>query len=180
MEEKNVYDLIIIGGGPAGVTAGIYASRSNLKVAIIEEIAVGGQVNSTQEVDNYPGFAKISSMDLCQKFNEHAAQEEGREGNTKHRQYGSGIVQLAVLIASAFYPQRNGDKQFQDQRHEGKNEGNAHIFENNVRNGLFLHEGFSEVTAKELREPAPIAFQHCAVHAARLFEFCFYFGYVPA
>lgn len=119
MEEKNIYDLIIIGGGPAGVTAGIYASRSNLKVAIIEEIAVGGQVNSTQEVDNYPGLGKISSMELCQKFNEHAEElnvefvydevvacELAGEEKVVKTAYSGDYFAKTVIIASGARPRR--------------------------------------------------------------------------
>lgn len=59
MEEK-IYDIIIIGGGPAGLTAGLYGSRSKLEVLVIEKEAYGGQISTTSEVDNYPG-----SMDNC-------------------------------------------------------------------------------------------------------------------
>lgn len=69
---NEVFDIVVIGGGPAGITAGIYATRSNLKTVILEGMAVGGQINSTQTVDNFPGLGEISSLDLCQKFNEHA------------------------------------------------------------------------------------------------------------
>lgn len=50
------FDVIIIGGGPAGLTAGIYAGRANLKTLILEGSGVGGQVNYTTDIDNYPGF----------------------------------------------------------------------------------------------------------------------------
>jgi len=66
------YDTIIIGGGPAGITAGIYATRSGLKTLIIESMVVGGQSALTYEIDNYPGFTKISGMELGSKFAEHA------------------------------------------------------------------------------------------------------------
>lgn len=53
-----MYDLIIIGGGPAGLTAGIYALRSRLKTLLLEKMIPGGQVLTTYEVENYPGFSK--------------------------------------------------------------------------------------------------------------------------
>ncbi len=67
------YDLIIIGGGPAGLTAGLYASRARLNVLLLEKITPGGQVMITDWVENYPGFPEgISGMDLSEKFTEHA------------------------------------------------------------------------------------------------------------
>ena len=50
------YQLIILGGGPAGLTAGLYAARDRLKVLLVEKGAVGGQVLVTDWIDNYPGF----------------------------------------------------------------------------------------------------------------------------
>jgi len=69
------YDLIIIGGGPAGLTAGIYAARARLNVVLIEKTAPGGQVLVTDMVENYPGFpGGISGMDLVAKMTEQADQ----------------------------------------------------------------------------------------------------------
>lgn len=68
-----VYDLVIIGAGPAGLSAGIYAKRAMLKTIIIEKAHLsGGQVINTYEVDNYLGFPKIDGYELSQKFREHA------------------------------------------------------------------------------------------------------------
>ena len=66
------YDLIIVGAGPAGVTAGIYATRFNLKVLIVEKMNTGGQVNLTSKIDNYPAFSEIEGFELAQKLHEHA------------------------------------------------------------------------------------------------------------
>lgn len=62
------FDLVIIGAGPAGIAAAIYATRGNLNVAIIEKEMPGGQVNKTSVVENYPGYTKISGPELVEKF----------------------------------------------------------------------------------------------------------------
>ena len=71
MNESNLYDLIIIGGGPAGITAGIYAGRQKLKTLLICK-EFGGQVaKKAIDIENYPGFEKISGIELIQKFKNH-------------------------------------------------------------------------------------------------------------
>lgn len=73
MNESDIYDLIIIGGGPGGLSAGIYAMRAALKTVLIEKTLPGGQLLLTEEVENYPGYAHISGAELSMKFSEHAA-----------------------------------------------------------------------------------------------------------
>lgn len=71
--EKSHYELIILGGGPAGLTAGLYASRARIDHVLIEKGAPGGQVLTTDWVDNYPGFPDgISGFDLMEKMTAHA------------------------------------------------------------------------------------------------------------
>lgn len=60
-----MYDIIIIGCGPAGMTAGIYAARANRKVLIIEKETIGGQISSSPLVENYPGYKEISGSELA-------------------------------------------------------------------------------------------------------------------
>ena len=70
---EHIYDLIIIGSGPAGLSAAIYAQRARLDALVIEkEMMSGGQVLTTYEVDNYPGLPGINGFDLGMKFREHA------------------------------------------------------------------------------------------------------------
>jgi thioredoxin reductase (NADPH) len=67
------YQLIIVGGGPAGLTAGLYAARGRLKTLLIEKGVTGGQVLVTDWVDNYPGFVEgLSGVDLIDKMTAHA------------------------------------------------------------------------------------------------------------
>lgn len=71
--EKSHYELVILGGGPAGLTAGLYASRARIDHVLIEKGAPGGQVLTTDWVDNYPGFPDgISGFDLMEKMTAHA------------------------------------------------------------------------------------------------------------
>ena len=65
MESNNHYDAIIIGAGPAGLTAGIYLSRARLKTLILDEGTVGGQMVLTHEIANYPGVESISGYQLA-------------------------------------------------------------------------------------------------------------------
>jgi len=62
---KRKFDLIIVGGGPAGLTAALYAKRAKLNTLVVEKMILGGMVSTTYRIDNYPGFPKgISGMDL--------------------------------------------------------------------------------------------------------------------
>jgi thioredoxin reductase (NADPH) len=70
--DDSVYDLIILGGGPAGLTAGLYAMRAVLKTILVERATPGGQVAITKGVENYPGFDEISGLDLSDRLLQHA------------------------------------------------------------------------------------------------------------
>jgi thioredoxin reductase len=69
--KENAYDLIIIGGGPAGITAGIYATRQNLKTLLITKTFGGQMARKAVKIENYPGFEEISAKDLIEKFVNH-------------------------------------------------------------------------------------------------------------
>ncbi len=66
------YDVVIIGAGPAGLTAGLFAVRAGMKVLCLEQLSVGGQASLSANIENYPGFDSISGFDLTQKMEEHA------------------------------------------------------------------------------------------------------------
>ena len=63
-----MYDVIIIGSGPAGLTSAIYLLRANRRVLILEKESIGGQIISSSKVSNYPGFGEISGMELMDNF----------------------------------------------------------------------------------------------------------------
>lgn len=67
-----IYDCIIIGGGPAGLSAALYASRAGLTTLLLEKLMPGGQAATTAHVENYPGIAKINGADLCTAMFEQA------------------------------------------------------------------------------------------------------------
>ena len=67
-----MYDVIIVGAGPAGITAGIYAKRANLKTIIFEKETIGGQISSSPLVENFPGFHSISGANIANNLYEQA------------------------------------------------------------------------------------------------------------
>ncbi|WP_345242451.1 thioredoxin-disulfide reductase [Pontibacillus salipaludis] len=72
MSEEMIYDVIIAGAGPAGMTAAVYTSRANLNTLMIERGIPGGQMANTEEVENYPGYEHILGPDLSNKMFDHA------------------------------------------------------------------------------------------------------------
>jgi len=119
MSETQLYDLIIIGGGPGGLSAGIYAKRAALHTVLIEKLTPGGQVALSDEVENYPGFEKISGIELSQKFkahaesyeleirsNEVAAVEPGLEFHQVRLDTGDVLAAHAVILATGGSPRK--------------------------------------------------------------------------
>ncbi len=112
-EEPGVYDLIVIGGGPAGLTAALYASRAGLSTLLLEKLAVGGQIFLTYEVENYPGIEKITGPELVKSMENQALafgtvikSEEvlsvgNKEGGVREIKTASGAVfrSYAVILA---------------------------------------------------------------------------------
>lgn len=72
MTTEKIYDVIIIGAGPAGMTAAVYTSRGNLSTLMLERGIPGGQMANTEEIENYPGFEHILGPDLSTKMFDHA------------------------------------------------------------------------------------------------------------
>ncbi len=70
----NIYDVLIVGAGPAGLTAGIYAARARMKTLTLEKMMVGGQAATTETIENYPGFPEgIGGLELTDRMREQAA-----------------------------------------------------------------------------------------------------------
>lgn len=115
-----MYDLVIIGGGPAGLTAGIYAQRARLKTVLLEREFVGGQIAVSDVIENYPGFPSISGAGLMEKFEEHAkglgleikfaeVQTITDDGKMKVLRTSEGEIRTkAVIVATGAKPRRLG------------------------------------------------------------------------
>ncbi len=115
------YDVVIIGGGPAGLTAAIYTGRANLRTLILEKGQPGGQIAQTEEVENYPGFADpISGMELsarmvaqAEKFGAVLEMDEvegvsHQGGRFAVRGYEASYEAHALIIATGANPKRLG------------------------------------------------------------------------
>ncbi|MCR5847489.1 MAG: thioredoxin-disulfide reductase [Lachnospiraceae bacterium] len=108
-----MYDLIIIGAGPAGMAAAIYAKRARLNAVVVEKEGYGGQMSLTYEIDNYPGIPGVSGMELANKMKEHAMSlgaeiiydeiksiNRTEEGFVIHYETGGVAESKGIVIAS--------------------------------------------------------------------------------
>jgi len=98
-----MYDLVIIGGGPAGYTAGMYASRARLKVLLLSSIFIQSQTTTTAEVENYPGFPdSIGGFELLERMKQHAVKfglevlDEQAESIDQEMQDGKQIWKIKI------------------------------------------------------------------------------------
>ncbi|UCF89947.1 MAG: thioredoxin-disulfide reductase [Desulfobacterales bacterium] len=119
MAVTELYDLIIIGAGPGGLTAGIYAMRAALKTALIEMGAPGGQVNNSDSVENWPGEEHISGSELAEKLARHAQSygleiisqevvglEPALEHHTVRLANGDSLHAHAIILATGGSPRK--------------------------------------------------------------------------
>lgn len=107
---ENIYDVVIIGSGPAGLTSAIYAYRGNLKTLVLSGNELGGKLTKTYKVENYPGFKEIMGADLANDFIEHVKNFniEIKEGLVKEIKDNNQIVlsndeiinTKAIIVAS--------------------------------------------------------------------------------
>lgn len=91
----DVYDVVIVGGGPGGLTAGLYCSRSHLKTVLLEKALPGGEILNTGVIEDYPGFDVIDARELAKRMENHA------------RKFGVEIRQLEVTQI-----RKAGERQF--------------------------------------------------------------------
>jgi thioredoxin reductase (NADPH) len=119
MANREYYDVIIIGGGPAGLSAAIYALRASMRTVLIEKASPGGQITLTDEVENYPGFKSINGYDLSEKFLSHAKSynlevllqeaavlEPGLDWHTVQLDGDEQLKSHAVILASGGLPRK--------------------------------------------------------------------------
>jgi thioredoxin reductase (NADPH) len=122
-KKREEYDVVIIGGGAAGLTAGIYAGRARLKTLIIEKALVGGLATYTNEIENYPGFAEgDTGLGLMEHFKKHAEKFGAKfkltdvkkvdfTGETKIVETFRNIYEAkSVIVASGGRPRTTGAK----------------------------------------------------------------------
>jgi thioredoxin reductase (NADPH) len=88
MPTEKIYDVIIVGGGPAGLAAGLYCERAAMKTVLLEKGLLGGQIAISKEVENYPGLQGITGFDLAEKLIHHA------------QSFGLSVIQQEVSSVS--------------------------------------------------------------------------------
>ncbi|MDP2646055.1 MAG: thioredoxin-disulfide reductase [Desulfobacterales bacterium] len=119
MTQDEIYDLVIIGAGPGGLSAGIYAKRAVLHTVLIEKAVAGGQVVLSDEVENYPGLERVNGAGLMQQFADHArsygleltheeavAVEPGLKHHTVRLADGRRLQTHAVILGTGGSPRK--------------------------------------------------------------------------
>lgn len=132
MNEQSSYDVAIIGGGPAGYTAGIYAARASLNTAVFEQGMPGGQIATSDTIDNYPAFPSISGAELGMKMQDHSEQAGAQTiyemvNNVHIDETGEFDVETvsatyharSLIVATGARPRRAGFKGENDYRGRG-------------------------------------------------------------
>jgi thioredoxin reductase (NADPH) len=119
---EKTYDAVIVGAGPAGLTAAIYAVRANLRVLLLDRLAPGGNIINTNEVENYPGAGRLSGADLAIKMFEHTQKlgvefdyrtvtkvNDGGEWKTVHCEEDDAVFKTrTVILATGTVARRLG------------------------------------------------------------------------
>lgn len=119
---QDVYDVVIVGAGPAGMTAAIYAIRANMQVLLLDRLSPGGQMINTNEIENYTGAGKLSGAELAVKMFEHTQElgvafdyktvldvrDEGGLKTVVCEEDGAAYAARAVILATGTVPRRLG------------------------------------------------------------------------
>ena len=103
---EKIYDVIIIGSGPAGMTAALYASRSNLSTLMLERGVPGGQMINTAEIENYPGFLSILGPELSDKMFEGAKQFGAEYAYGDVKEVIDGVAYKTIIAGNKEYRTR--------------------------------------------------------------------------
>ena len=110
--QERIYDMLIIGGGPGGYTAALYAARAGLDVLVLEKLSAGGQMAQTHQIDNYPGFPEgIDGFDLAERMQQQAERFGAKtkyaevlklelDGEIKSVQTNEDIYQARTVVIS--------------------------------------------------------------------------------
>ncbi|MDQ0269034.1 thioredoxin-disulfide reductase [Cytobacillus purgationiresistens] len=106
MTEEKIYDVIIAGAGPAGMTAAVYTSRANLSTLMLERGVPGGQMANTEEVENYPGFEHILGPELSTKMFDHAKKFGAEYAYGDIKEVIDGVEYKTVIAGSKEYKAR--------------------------------------------------------------------------
>lgn len=130
INQDNLYDVVVIGGGPAGLTAALYLARARYRVLVLEKEQFGGQITITHEVVNYPGLGKISGKELTETMRRQAeafgaeflmaeAESLKTDGDVKTVNTSRGDFQcLGILLATGAHPRSVGFKG--EEEHKGR------------------------------------------------------------
>ena len=101
---KHIYDMVILGGGPGGYTAALYAARSGLDVLVLEKLSAGGQMALTSQIDNYPGFPEgIDGFELGMKFQEQAEKFGAKTEYAEVRSLNLRVVPRVISTSEGDY-----------------------------------------------------------------------------
>ena len=101
---KRIYDMVILGGGPGGYTAALYAARSGLDVLVLEKLSAGGQMALTSQIDNYPGFPEgVDGFELGMKFQEQAEKFGAKTEYAEVRSMNLRVVPRVITTSEGDY-----------------------------------------------------------------------------